>query len=206
MEGLAKGLKIKRPYSQLLLVHQLIESGATPKPEASLLLKAAREKVLHHSSKKKMNSLPEHKNWDKVFASLGSLEKGSSLKEIASRCAYPPEACTEVLQGLIQAGAVRFDETKKKFYPLALQSIFEDRTQNTIDYLTQSFEEVAKSVAGQYERTDLALYRLFVFSSKSDRYPELRERLKQLVIEFAEEAEVPEGDQVMRLMVSFQHY
>lgn len=206
LNAIGKGLGIKRPYRQLLLALRETDTQKMSEKERGLFLKEIRAKVKGINSRKRMNTLPLSRHWDKVFASTGTLEMGATLKEISNRSRMTPERCEKILSELITNGAVRFDHEMNRYFPLSLQNIFEGQSKSAELYLSDSFKEMAQDLSKFYVNADSSLYRVFTFSSRSERFEELRERLKRLIIEFAEDAEVPEGDEVVRLGLAFHQY
>ena len=197
--SLCKGLKIKGPNRKLfqILCERTSESNKTE-------LEVARMKIREQPSKLFSHRLPTLQGWDYIYSALGSQETGASLQEIEVRTKFNRTKCLKILKQLIELDVAEHRETNNRYYAKAVRNIYETISLEAEDYLASSFQEIKNNIPRLYSKREESLYRGLVFSIKDSSFPRLRERLKDLLSEFAQEAEFSDGNEIVKLVVGME--
>jgi len=139
-----------------------------------------------------------------VFASLGSIGEGATLKEIEKRTRLPSHELRKIMIELEKAQLIEYIAVTDKYRP------FMDALE--IDELSsdQSFEkdffrsiEKTKKRFKQQAHSKKSLFMNQTFSVNENRLDALRAELKKLIDEFSDNAEAFDGDAVAEICIGF---
>jgi uncharacterized protein (TIGR02147 family) len=195
-------------YFQYLVASQepTIDLGFKSPAEVTVKLQKIREKWL-----RKSNPLLEQENknalarWafkihhvGEVYAALGNSKSGASLADVKLRTELSEQICQEVLNFLLDNGAAalqknRYFARRMSFdiFNLGSDESFKSQYQGALLQLQRKSRASFKSAEEFYFHS--------AFSVKKAKLPEFKERLKELVTEFLDEAQDDNGDKIGKL-------
>lgn len=136
-----------------------------------------------------------------VYASLGDPDKGASLEEIQQRSRLAEPTLNKALRAMLDIGLITKNESRYKANSLHVDVGGLGETTQFKDDFKFSMERALKRV-GQGHGQQAAFY-LNTFSVRSKDLPELSHALKELLSEFAVEAEAATGDCIAELVCGF---
>ena len=197
--SLCQGLKIKTTYRKLFQLLCENPIGLDP-----IALESARLRIRSEPTKLLSSKVPTVSGWDYVYSSLGTTKDGATLTEIERRTCFNSAKCLKILAHLIELGVVKHHENH--YFARASRNVYESLSIEAKDYLASSFQEIKNKIPEFYEKTELSLYRGFVFAIQDSKFPQLRERLKELLSEFVEESEFPNGNELVKLVVGMERH
>lgn len=177
-----------------------LHAAEADKPGGRELLKAARARI-SKQLKKKIHSGPSKSLLHSpaiplVFAALGSVESGASIRNIVEKTGLAQPEAEKIVAELVRAGAAR--EENGIVYPLDLHLVLE------IVGADEFFRrDTLNSLSIAKGRLSLPKNSDYFFSStlsvlKRD-LPKLQDRLDLLLKEYVSEAESADGDQIVNL-------
>lgn len=136
-----------------------------------------------------------------VLASLGTPESGAHLDEISVRSGFPKEVLIKILKGLIEVRMVTTLEDK--YYGTDFHLFLSAQHQR--ESFKSLFQTVCSS-AGTRATNHLESKEEMFLSSflciKSERLPEFKIELKQLLLRFVDDCVSPDGDQTVSLVAA----
>lgn len=147
-----------------------------------------------------LESIFKSEHGPKIFAALGELEKGATLEEISKRSQLSTDIIQAHLVEMANHGLIRRDENQERVHRTAEHlTYFKQKNGSRVqtDYL-RTLQKIQKKAAQEFA-TDEALYLQSVFSVRESSMPELKERLKALMLEFTDQADCPQGERVARV-------
>lgn len=141
-------------------------------------------------------------NFPTVYAALGSPQLGSSFDEIRDRTRMPEIALKNILYQMSMAGLVYL--SNERYFAEA--NIVDFDFMNTDEFFKSNYK---RSSAQSIKRLDFgfantrSLFMTQTFSVNTEDLPGLKERLKKIVLEFSDDAEDVEGDNIAEICISF---
>jgi uncharacterized protein (TIGR02147 family) len=140
-------------------------------------------------------------NFPEVYAALGTVEKGSSLKLIAKRAKIPEAKVRLILSKMLEVGlVVHQGET---YRPIVEALNVEELKTSFVfqrDFF-RSLEKVKKRFPAQVKSESLFLTQ--TLSVNSGDFKKLRESLASLINDFVADAEAAEGDTIAEINLAF---
>lgn len=168
-------------------------------------LASARARIARRFEREPRNGaeLPWKKLWPFVFASLGHTETGATLPEIVRKSGLETDLCRATLAEMEKLGVARFDAASGCFCPCSAQAFLDNLGTDRflIDFFSQLAERAMREAAGGIRRDD----RLFlgsVVSVSSRRLEEIRLGFRDLLAQFVDSVEEPDGDCLLNLMAA----
>lgn len=163
-----------------------------------------RQKNAEHSNKKnlKTDKIFQNRYVPIVYASLGPIERGASVPEIQSRCGLGLEIIQPILDHFKQQGLIENKEDRF-FVKDSELDIF--GLGNDINFLNV-YREVISNLKQKVQKGINSKNELFMYSAftvKSDRLPDLKEKLKAVLLEFLDQEQIDDGDKVAQLTLGF---
>lgn len=135
----------------------------------------------------------------RVYAALGSVDKGASFIEITKRTAMDEVRLKLILDKMVEVGLV----LKKEKRYFALQIHLQMKELKTDQMFKQYFIKVANDVIYEAQKkmnSDDKLFFSSAFSVSAERMPDLKKDLRQLLSQYVEASEKAEGDKVVSLL------
>jgi hypothetical protein len=145
-------------------------------------------------------------NFPEIYASLGSVEKGETFENIQKKARIPKAELEVALNRFVAAGWVRYDDSTLRYIPRAfsLDAYGLDNSEFfRIDYL-RSLERLKMRFSKQCQ-SKTALFMTQSISVRASQLMVLRERLSEVVENFASQAEDSDGDCIAEIQVSLTH-
>lgn len=196
------GLKIKGPEKKLLLkIWECEKKGITL--ELTQEIEPLRSKVREKKSKIKSSEFPLLDGWDYVYASLGSLEEGATLDEIVNKSRIPQHKVLAILENLIKLQLITHNSDSNRYIVEGLHSVFEEFSIDEKEYLKEKINIAQRRLVNDFGKKDETLFRHYFFSIRKKSFPELRQKLKELLDEYADESEVSTGEELAEMFVAF---
>lgn len=147
------------------------------------------------------DSLYSYHKWPTVYASLGD-ERGATVAEIVGRSFFPESVVEHILNELLVHKLISLDEKSKRYRandPIVfVQSLSEQFKAN---YLKQ-LQDARKSAERKFDDKD-SVFITADFSCEKSRQQELAAELRGLINHFVEKNELPLGDRIGCLNLSF---
>jgi uncharacterized protein (TIGR02147 family) len=153
---------------------------------------------------KKPTELFESGDWIDVYASLGSLEKGSSLAEIQKRTGLTASVILKTLKHMQDKSIIKYDSQTDRYYAGNLHYFFEDVSydsffQKRIMDLLQRAESTASNYAtGTLPKKDF--FHCSTFSILEKDIPQIKTELRDVLNKFAQDAEFSDGDKLAHVI------
>jgi uncharacterized protein (TIGR02147 family) len=137
-----------------------------------------------------------------VYAALGTLEDGASLDEIQRRTELSPGKCQHVLNFLIENKAIVSKGNRFFVNNLALDIFGLGKDSH---FRAQYLEAVSHLHKKGFENFDSREQFFFHsnFSVSRSQMPKLKEKLKELILEFIDESQADSGDKIAKLTLGF---
>lgn len=133
-----------------------------------------------------------------IYAALGDFETGASLEEIKSRTDLPENLCHEVIEYLIENQAIL--KKRDRYYAQTINlDIFDLGNDESFKILYQEALMQLQRKAKTSLKSDREFFFHSAFSVKQSKLPEFKLRLKELALEFIDEAQEDNGDKVAKL-------
>ena len=135
----------------------------------------------------------------RIYAGLGSVEKGASFIEITKRTGLDEVRLKLILEKMVEVGLV----LKKEKRYFALQIHLQMKDLKTDQMFKQYFIKVANDVIYEAQKkmnSDDKLFFSSAFSVAAGRMPELKKDLRALLSQYVEASETAEGDKVVSLL------
>lgn len=163
-------------------------------------LRLTRQKNTGHANKKtlKTDEIFKNRYVPLVFASLGSLEGGASLTEIQSRCGLNLDIINSILLHFTQQGLI---ESKEERYFVKDSELDLFGLGNDINFLNVYIEAISslrqRAQKGINSKSELFMHS--AFTVKAERLPEIKTKLKTILLEFLDEEQIDDGDKIAQL-------
>jgi uncharacterized protein (TIGR02147 family) len=155
------------------------------------------------ASRKQPNPFYEKPEWMDIYASLGTVENGASIDEVAKRSGLTTSACAAALSELEKREVVAFDPDRQRYLPRSLNLVFEQMGKD--QFFKNFYMQTLAEARSQAEKNFAAVDRLFfnsVLSIKEERLAEFQKDLRDVLFKYVEEFEAPDGDHVAKLSVA----
>lgn len=138
--------------------------------------------------------------WIDIYAGLGSMESGATLRQICIRTGLPTDTVLAALQGMIAKAIV--SQSGDAYLPVSLHHFFEDLGQDKI-FQKRYLEILDRLRAKARISTDPreGFFYCSTISIKSSDMQKFRSELKNLIGRFVQDAENAEGDKLAHLAV-----
>jgi uncharacterized protein (TIGR02147 family) len=137
----------------------------------------------------------------RVYAALGSPEKGATLSEIQNRCGLTKIQCENILQAFAEKSIVTLEGSRYKigqtnfdFSELGGEHAFGN-------VLAQTLKNLAQMAPTRY-RSDKELFLYSTFTVNEADLPEIKKRLRETLIDFMDSRQVDDGDRVAQVFLS----
>lgn len=160
---------------------------------AKLTLRRERLRESHESA------IYHHRAWPYLFAAIGTPTEGSSLEELTRKTGYSEKECLGALEEMLRHGIIRREAGR--YLPSNAHVLFSE------ELLPGAFQSFYLDTVKKVERRASTAFndsrQLFfnsVFSVPSNRLPELKTRLKSLLLEFIDRSESPTGEDIATLV------
>lgn len=151
--------------------------------------------------KEKAAGFFSHEQFPAVYAALGNSEQGATVREILARTRMPKPVVLQALNKLAELGVVERKGTAWRAGANHLNSTGLSDPKSFERFFKAAQARAADSMDRLFA-TQEALYFGTCFSVNARELPELKSRLRSLLMEYAEQAEVAEGDRVVTLTAS----
>jgi hypothetical protein len=142
-----------------------------------------------------------HRYVGEVYAALGTLENGASFEEIKDRTGLRRHICEEVLRLLVSKNAAVYE--RNRFFARDMNlDIFRLGREESFNVL---YQEVLAQIQKKSKISMCAeeeFYFHSAYSVRRDRMPEFKAKLKEVLMEFLDEAQDDEGDRVAKLTLA----
>jgi uncharacterized protein (TIGR02147 family) len=142
-----------------------------------------------------VNNIFQHAHWPFVYASLGTLEKGSDIETMMSRTKLPRLEIEEILQQLIQLDLVV--SKKNKYYCVQNSAFFENLGKSSFykNFFRQSVQQLYAKADKNFE-SDADMFYSLAFSVNSKKMPVFKKELAELIDKYTTSIEEAEGDRI----------
>ena len=207
----ANALKLRGDLKQffVLLVEVQgdgIAASPTSLEKAKKQLNQVRQRLVHEQrdESKKHTLFTRTKYWFEVYAALGTLERGASLDAIERRTNLSSTVCKNTLTEMVQQGVARFDAHTNIYYPTESHLITDQLGKNDgfkTMYL-ESLKRLEKRALESFDSSD-ELFFYSAFSIQGNKMNSFRAELRELILQFVDQNETPEGDKVVKLTLGF---
>ncbi len=154
------------------------------------------------SSKDKVANILLKNNFPTIFAALGSAESGASIDEIAGRSNLTVQDIKVVLLDMVQIDMVNV--INDRYY--AKNNLVDLDYLKSDQYFIENFIRCSARAQDRLKKKSNNKNSLFMtqtFSAPSGRMQELKDRLKAIIIDFADDTEDSVGDSVLEICISF---
>lgn len=137
----------------------------------------------------------------KVYAALGPLDLGATLKEIIHRTQLDENTVALILNKLIEDKIIK--KIKNKFYAIENHLDLTGLGQSEVfkNFYLQCLEEALRQARLNFN-TDNALHFVTAFSINRKDLPALKENLKSLLLQYVDQNEDSKGDYVTKITCS----
>lgn len=136
-----------------------------------------------------------------IYAAAGSPDCGATLQDLMSRTGLSEARIKTILQKMIRAGVIDFDEEERIYTPKDLH-LFIQTSQQKDEMLLLLFTQACKLAESRISSA-IDSDQEFFFTSKicvtKRDLPALKEQLREIVLQFVDDAICPNGEE----MVSF---
>lgn len=212
-EKLIKGLALEPLWAQYF--HTLVETAASHprdvREKSMKKLKGLKSRLEEKYDLKASSPLSKHIHaeenslWSKIFAALGENKTGAGLKEILEKTKLPHKKAQAQLDTMIAKGLVVFDAQSSRFIAqqnhwLTIDESNQDKNFSMI--MAAKFDD-AKRMARRHPSSDKHLFFASTFSCNHESMNELKQRLRELLIEFVDESELDRGKALVDLTLFF---
>jgi hypothetical protein len=170
-----------------------------------LKIEATREKLSRRISKSKnvnrSDAFAPGPRAVEVFAALGSPERGASIEQIQSRSRLDQETCMKVLNYFLAKKIIRHE--KGRYFlsqpnldlgSLGKDLAFKKLFGRVIEELNQSHRSKLSS------KEELFFYS--AYSVRRSQLPEMKKRLRELLLEYIDTEQVDDGDAVVKTVIA----
>jgi len=173
-------------------------------------LSGQREKLLRSKRAKRVSALGPiatflDQDFPDIYAALGDVVTGETVTMIAARANLPKARVEEVLEKMAQTG---FAKTADSGRYIPLVEALEADTLGTSEVFKADFFrslEKAKRRFDTQANSKSSLFMVQTISVSKSQLPKLREKMAELIVEFADSAENAAGDAVAEICVGFTH-
>ncbi len=141
-----------------------------------------------------------------VYAGLGTVEKGTTLRELQVRTGFNTKALEKILLDLEKVGIVKSIPKTGRYLPVP--SAIEAEKLNDEILFEKDFIRALQKAQGRFKsqaQSEESLFMTQTFSVKKSKLAGFRNSLAQLIIEFADDAEAAEGDAIAEICIGFTH-
>jgi hypothetical protein len=208
-----KGLRLRgqwKNYFTLLVASEEADINTDRMTSEEIKEKLARLRARIQSFTRKPSAVTpkrfyERRGWLEVYAALGTMEKGATLKDIVSRTGYSQLMCESIVKVMVEFDVASLNEASDRYRPCAPHIIFDRLGGESFfqNHYLALLEEVQREARGPRFKKEENFFFTSVFSVNRRKAPELKSRLRELMHEFSDGSEVAEGDSIAKLCVSF---
>lgn len=144
-------------------------------------------------------------HWIDVYASLGRPEIGSTVADVAARTKLSMKICEDALKGMATNGAVVFKSDVGRYFTISPHLVFDRLGGETYfqKHYLATLAKMSRHASGAAFKDPTNWFFTSVFSIDKKRASEFKDRLRQLVLEFVESSEEPDGDSLAKLAIGF---
>lgn len=153
---------------------------------------------------RKPTELFETGEWIDIYASLGSIENGSTIEDIQNRTNLSTAVILKTLKHMQEKRMIKYDLKADRYFAGNLHYFFEDVSydsffQKRILDLLQRAESAASSyVGGHIPKKDF--FHCSTFSVLEKDVPRIKAELKDVLNKFAQDAEFSDGDKIAHVI------
>ncbi len=153
---------------------------------------------------RKPNDLFESADWIDVYASLGSLENGSSLPEIQKRTGLSAPVILKALKNMQDKRMIKHDQKTDRYHAGNLHYFFEDVSYDSffqkriLDLLKRAEGTAASYATGTVPKKDF--FHCSTFSILEKDVPKIKAELRDVLNKFAQDAEFSDGDKLAHII------
>lgn len=153
---------------------------------------------------RKPNDLFESADWIDVYASLGSLENGSSLPEIQKRTGLSAPVILKALKNMQDKRMIKHDQKTDRYHAGNLHYFFEDVSYDSffqkriLDLLKRAESTAASYATGTVPKKDF--FHCSTFSILEKDVPKIKSELGDVLNKFAQNAEFSDGDKLAHII------
>lgn len=217
-EKFSKGMRLRKNLAQYfrnLVAIEMANNGLLNKSEINSLTlenekivsKATSKIYIDASSQGEIESKKKimlQENFPIVFAALGSSSEGATVEDVFKRTGIPISRIQKILLEMTEINFIK--ATDHRYF--APSNLVDFDFLNTDEYFKSNFERSSsralkklKSASPVSDRK--CLYMTQTFSVDTQNLSALKEKLKNLILEFADSAEYASGDKVSEICISF---
>lgn len=153
---------------------------------------------------KQPTELFESGEWIDIYASLGSIEKGSSLAEIQSRTKQSTGVILKTLKNMLDKRMIKHDQKTDRYYAGNLHYFFEDVSYDSffqkriLDLLNRAENAASTYATGLAPKKDF--FHCSTFSVLEKDVPRIKAELREVLNKFAQDAEFSDGDRLAHVI------
>lgn len=139
-------------------------------------------------------------SWIDIYASLGTLENGASMAEVAKRASLPDKAAESLLLEMKEQKLV--EERDGRYFPLSPHFFYEGADQDKL--FQQRYLEILNRVkvkASRSLKSEDSLFLCSTISVSSKELSRFKNELREFLNNFVQDAENPEGDTLAHILV-----
>lgn len=140
--------------------------------------------------------------WPFVYTALGDAKTGATIADIVRRTRLGQPIVEATLKHLIEAGVVKSQSSR--FYAGSNTLFFDDLGESEFfkKFFIQSLQGTEEQARRKFSAEDALFYSMSV-SVDTEKMPQLRRELADLLDKFTAEAEAPNGDRVASVTCGF---
>ncbi len=141
-----------------------------------------------------------------VYAGLGTVEEGSTMRQLQARTRLDDKALEKILLELEKVGIVKSFPKTGRYVPVP-SAIEAEKLNDAILFETDFIRALQKAQVRfkTQAHSGESLFMTQTFSVKKSKLAKLRNSLAQVIIEFADDAEAAEGDAIAEICIGFTH-
>lgn len=210
LQKLCEALSLKssiKQLTQLLLLKELASSE--PNPALELKIQGLKKKIQSEYQRMAFQNQSDQSLKDNpfgfpelmyIYAALGEHHLGASIEEIVSKTGLSPDVCVRNLEFLQEH---QFIERKERRYFANLSHLVLNQLGQSMDFkkiYLRSLCSLQKNADKNFNSTtDLFFHSAFSISQKN--LPLLKNKLRELIIDFVDEHEDDDGIKIAKLTV-----
>jgi hypothetical protein len=215
IDKFCNGMKLNRRLSEYFrnLVLMEVSNEKTSNSQSILNLKSRnkeiREKYLRAHSplenqlrQSGQENILLQENFPEVYAALGSPERGASLLEISKRSGLKENEIEKILLSLDLAKVIKKIDGRFYLNSSTLDLKFLQSNEYFKKNFTRSTTKALKRMEKQVQDQQ-SLFMTQTFSVNSNKMKDLKLKLEETILSFADEAESAEGDSIAEICISF---
>lgn len=137
----------------------------------------------------------EGQQWFRIYAALGDKEDGATLAQISKRAGLPELTCENILSLLCKAKAV--EKTNLNYRPSHNHLVFKDKEIFRTQYL-MLLNELYQRSSTKFDDPHSLFFQGW-FSVSESSLPEFKKKLREVMSQFVDENEEPDGNVVVAI-------